>query len=162
MCPQIFIRARDCTRLASAHPNLDGGLPKNFDDENLKFGLKFSVCSPITSELVGIFSPNFSRPRHELWSANEKVIARILIHPNCSYTVSWRKSIRHVVVFGVIHQLPLLREEFRLNKLTFHSDLRRRAASRRALPRTSSLFYGIFRWRQTVWWRYPDLPDWRF
>jgi len=29
---------------------------------------------------------------------------------------------------------------FRLSKLTFHSDLRRRAASRRALPRTSSWF----------------------
>ena len=86
----------------------------------------------------GIFSSNFSRPRDELWSTNEKVIARILIHPNCSHTVSWRQSIRHVVFFGVNHQLPLLREEFRLPKLTFHSDLRRRAASRRAVPRTSS------------------------
>ena len=35
----------------------------------------------------------------------------------------------------------MLREEFRLSKLTFHSDLRYLAASRRALPRTSSLFY---------------------
>jgi len=40
--------------------------------------------------------------------------------------------------FGVIRQLPLLRVEFRLPKLILHSDLRRRAASRRALPRTSS------------------------
>ena len=32
----------------------------------------------------------------------------------------------------------MLREEFRTAKLTFHSDLRRRAASRRALSRTSS------------------------
>ena len=38
----------------------------------------------------------------------------------------------------VIRQLQLLQEEFRLPKLTFHSDLRRREASRRALPRTYS------------------------
>ena len=55
MCPQFFIRATDC-RLANAHPNWDGSppLPKN-NDENLKFGLKFSVCAPITSGIVGIF-----------------------------------------------------------------------------------------------------------
>ena len=89
---------------------------------------------------VGIFSPNFFRARDELWSTNEKVTARILIHPNCSY-VSWRNSICQVVLFGVIHQLPLLREEFRLSKLskfTLHSDLRRQAASRLALPCPSS------------------------
>ena len=34
--------------------------------------------------------------------------------------------------------LPLLREEFRLFKLILHSELRRRAASRRALPCQSS------------------------
>ena len=34
--------------------------------------------------------------------------------------------------------LPLLREEFRLFKLILHSELRRRAASRRALPCPSS------------------------
>jgi len=34
--------------------------------------------------------------------------------------------------------LALLREEFRISKLTLHSDLRRRAASRRALPCPSS------------------------
>jgi len=39
--------------------------------------------------------------------------------------------------FGVICQLPLLRREFRLPKLTFHSDTRRRAASRRALSHSS-------------------------
>ena len=36
-------------------------------------------------------------------------------------------------MFGVIRQVALLREELRIPKLTFHSDLRRRAASRRAL-----------------------------
>jgi len=34
--------------------------------------------------------------------------------------------------------VPLLREEFYLPELILHSDLRRRAASRRDLPRTSS------------------------
>ena len=37
--------------------------------------------------------------------------------------------------------LPLLREEFRLFKLILHSELRRRAASRRALPCPSSCRY---------------------
>ena len=36
--------------------------------------------------------------------------------------------------------LPLLREEFRLLKLILHSELRRRAASRRALPCSFSFF----------------------
>jgi len=86
---------------------------------NLKFGLKFSVCATITSGIVGILSLNFSRPRDELWSTNEKVIARILIYPNCSYTVSWRKSIRHVALFGVIRHLPLLQRNFDyLNRLS--------------------------------------------
>jgi len=35
----------------------------------------------------------------------------------------------------------LLREEFGIARLTFHSDLRRRAASRRALPCPSSLLF---------------------
>ena len=39
--------------------------------------------------------------------------------------------------------LPLLREEFRLLKLILHSELRRRAASRRALPCPSS-FISLF------------------
>ena len=96
--------------------------------------------------LVGIFSPNFFTPRDELWSTNEKVTARILMHPNCSYTVSWR--ICQVVFFRLIHQLPLLRVEFPITKLTFHSDLRRRKASRRALPCPSSIF--LVRWQVTV------------
>ena len=47
-------------------------------------------------------------------------------------------------VFGVICQLPLLREEFEIATLTFHSDSRRRAASRRALPCPSSYNYCYF------------------
>ena len=38
--------------LASAHLNGEG-VPKNVNRENLKFGLEFSVCAPITSGLVG-------------------------------------------------------------------------------------------------------------
>jgi len=37
----------------------------------------------------------------------------------------------------------LLREEFRLLKLILHSELRRRAASRRALPCPSSVNYAF-------------------
>ena len=43
--------------------------------------------------------------------------------------------------FGVICQLPFIWEEFRLSKLILHSELRRRAASRRALPCPSSCFF---------------------
>jgi len=47
-------------------------------------------------------------------------------------------TIESDTVFVVICQLPLLREEFGIATLTFHSDLRRRAASRRSLPCPSS------------------------
>jgi len=60
---EIFKRARDWPRLPSGHPNWDGGPPKNFNRENVKFGLKFSVWVSITSGLVGISSRNFSRRR---------------------------------------------------------------------------------------------------
>jgi len=42
MCPPIFIRAKDCIRLANAHPNWDAPPKKNYDDI-LKYGLKFRV-----------------------------------------------------------------------------------------------------------------------
>jgi len=52
-----------------------------------------------------------------------------------------RSSLRlHSFLVGVICQLPLLQEEFGIATLTFHSDLRRRTASRRALPCPSSPF----------------------
>jgi len=60
MCPQIFIRTTDCRRLANAYPNWDGGPPPSINnDENLKFGLKFSVCAPITSGIVGYSNQTF-------------------------------------------------------------------------------------------------------
>jgi len=146
-CALKFLHALEIDQGYLAHTPFGTVVPpqKIFNRENLKFGLKFSVCTSITSGLmglVGIFSPNFFRPCDELWSTNEKVTARILMHPNCSYAVSWR--ICQVVLFGLIHQLPLLRVEFWIPKLTFHSDLRRRAASRRALPCPSSLFCSNF------------------
>jgi len=132
---QIFTRVTDWPRLPSPSPKGDGGPPKNSNRENLKFGLILSVWASITSGLVGISSPKFSWRRGELWSTNENVWAQ-----KCSYTVSWRKSIRHVVLEYSFWSrlLALLREEFRISKLTFHSDLRRRAASRLALPCQSS------------------------
>jgi len=84
-CPLKFLYALEIDQALIAHTQMGMGVPplpkKTFDRVNLKFGLKFSVCAAITSEIVGIFSPNFSRPRGELWSTNEKVIARILIDP---------------------------------------------------------------------------------
>ena len=55
---QIFTRARDWPRLPSAHPNWDGDPPKNFNRENLAFGLKFNVLATITSGLVGVSQQN--------------------------------------------------------------------------------------------------------
>jgi len=87
-CPLKFLYAIEIDQALIVHTQVGmGSSKKTFDIENLKFGLKFSVCAPITSGIVGIFSPNFSRPRDELWSTNENVIERILIHPICSYTV---------------------------------------------------------------------------
>jgi len=40
LLPEIFTRARDWPRLPSAHPNWDGGPPKNFNREKLKIGPK--------------------------------------------------------------------------------------------------------------------------
>ena len=45
--------------------------------------------------------------------------------------------------------LPLPREEFRQLKLILHSELRRRAASRRALPCPSSSLFFSFIWRSS-------------
>ena len=44
--PENFTRARDWPSLHSAHPKWDGVPQKNSNRENLKFGLKFSVCTP--------------------------------------------------------------------------------------------------------------------
>jgi len=69
-----------------------------------------------------------------------------LTYPNCTCTVSWRKSIRHMVLglgYSLRSHSPAAIAargiSIRISKLTFHSDLRRRAASRLALPCTSSL-----------------------
>jgi len=62
--PEIFTRARYWPRLPSTHPNWDGGpTPKFFNRENLKFGLKFSVYTSISSDLMGISSQFLSRRR---------------------------------------------------------------------------------------------------
>ena len=76
-CALKFLHALEIDQGYVAHTPIGTGIPpkKKFNRENLKFGLKFSVCMSITSGLmglVGIFSPNFFRPRDELWSTNEK------------------------------------------------------------------------------------------
>jgi len=66
--------------------------------------------------------------------------------PNFPFTLPLQHSSVAFRSFGVIRQLPLLWEEFRLPKLTVHSNLRRRAASCRALRRTSSCYYWVAVW----------------
>jgi len=122
------------------------GMPpkETFDRENLKFGIKFSVLVPITSGLVGVYSQPDAWwtlvHKQKRYSAHIDP-PEVIVH--CKLTQAHMphgSTIDNDTVFGVICQLPLLREEFRIAKLTFDSDLRHRAASRRALPRTSSCY----------------------
>ena len=98
--PSNFYTRYRLIKAFSAHPNGDGVPPpkKNIIAKKLNFGLKFSVWAPITSVQVRLSSPIFSRRRDKLWSTYKKVTALILTYPNCTYTVSWRKFIRHVVL----------------------------------------------------------------
>jgi len=46
LAPQIFTRVTNWPNLANAPPNWEGVPSKNFNRENLKFGLKFSAWAP--------------------------------------------------------------------------------------------------------------------
>jgi len=54
-----FLYALQIGQALLAHIRTERGPPKNFNPENLKFTLKFSVLAPITSGLVGVSSQNF-------------------------------------------------------------------------------------------------------
>ena len=59
-CALKFLYALEFDLGYLAHtPNWDGGPQKNFKRENLKFGLNFSVCTSMTSGLMGISSQIF-------------------------------------------------------------------------------------------------------
>jgi len=62
-CALKFLHALQIGQALIAHTRSGTGVPPNFNRENLKFGLKFSVCIPITSGLVDISSRTFFR-RH--------------------------------------------------------------------------------------------------
>ena len=55
-CALKFLNALEVDTGYLEHTRTGTGSPKDFNHENLKFGLKFSVCTPITSGLVGISS----------------------------------------------------------------------------------------------------------
>jgi len=59
-CPFKFLHVFEIDPGYVAHPPSGTGVPqKNFNGENLKFGLKFRMCAPITSGPVGVSSRNF-------------------------------------------------------------------------------------------------------
>ena len=59
-CALKFLHALQIGQALLAHIRTGRGVPpKNFNPENLKFTLKFSVLAPITSGLVGVSSQNF-------------------------------------------------------------------------------------------------------
>jgi len=56
-CALKFLRALQINQALLAHAGTGrGSSQKNFNRENLKFGLKFNVLGSITSELVGVSS----------------------------------------------------------------------------------------------------------
>jgi len=63
------------------------------------------------------------------------------VHVYCKLTQFHTPRGSMIQFSGDIYQVASLREEFRIPKLTFYSDLWRRAVSRRALSRTSSCFF---------------------
>ena len=59
-CALIFLHALEIDQALLAHIPSGTGVPqKNFNRENLKFGLKFSVYTSISSELIWIPSQTF-------------------------------------------------------------------------------------------------------
>jgi len=58
--PEIFTPARKWQRFGGAHPTRDGVAPTIFFQRGSKFGLKRSVCSPVTLELRGVASRSFT------------------------------------------------------------------------------------------------------
>jgi len=63
-CPLKFLHVLEIDQSLLAHiPTGTGSGSQKNNCKNLKFGLKRSVCAPITSRLVGVSSRNFSRRR---------------------------------------------------------------------------------------------------
>ena len=58
-CAPKFLHAQEIDQALIAHTRNGTGVPqKNSNRENLKFGLKFSVCTPITSGPVRVSPKN--------------------------------------------------------------------------------------------------------
>jgi len=83
-CPLKFLNMLETDQAL----NGDGGPPKTFDRENLKFCQKFRVLAPITSGILGVFSHNFSgqhSARHRSlhvynfwsWKAGPQIFGRV-------------------------------------------------------------------------------------
>jgi len=59
-CALKFLHMLEIDQALPAHTQMGTGVPPiNFNSENLKFGLKFSILAPITSGLVEVSSQNF-------------------------------------------------------------------------------------------------------
>ena len=93
-CPLKFLYALEIDHVLIAHTRMGMGSPKKLLIVNFKIWLKIQRVRPYNFGDSGNILSKLCRPRDELWSTNEKVIARILIYPNCSYILSSsRKSI---------------------------------------------------------------------
>jgi len=139
---KFYTRYRNWPSLVSAHPNGDGGPPKNFWSWKFKIWPEIQRISTYNFGASGVSSlPDawwILVHKHKRYNAHIDP-PKVLVHCKLAQVYMPRGStIENDTVLGVIRHRRLLREEFRISKLTFHSDLRRRVASHRALPRTSS------------------------
>ena len=167
-CPLKFSYALEIDQAFTAHTQMEMGSPKNVWSWKLKIWLKIQRNSPYNFDASGNIltkllqatwwtSVHILTHAKCLYTVSWRIIFRCAGRPVRSAVGWWalrttlplyllRRPITYrctvLRYFGVIRQLPLLiREEFRLPKLILHSDLRRRAASRRALPSTSSFSF---------------------
>ena len=119
------------------------------------------------SDHVAKFQGNRSRELGERVAKQKKTftVKHKPVRNGCSGRPKNRENLKFGLKFSVLESitsgivevfslnfscdLPLLRVEFRLPKFILHSDLRRRAASCRALPRPSSCLY-FTPWSQDV------------
>jgi len=115
--------------------------------ENLKFGLKFSVCTPYNFGASGnILTKLFQTTCREaevlvwvqFWNARPQNFGRAKTSKSRRYF--WQRSTLNATIYRKDRRIEN-RKKTLSPKLTFHSDLWHRAASRRALPYTSSWTY---------------------
>jgi len=66
-CAPKFLHAPEIDQVLLAHPPPGMGVPLQFFSKGVKNGLKFSKCTSITSEVVGVAPQHFVTWRAAVW-----------------------------------------------------------------------------------------------